>query len=235
MIKTVRNILNQTGFDIIRHSRFTDFEILRNKLLRGCTHVVDVGANSGQWGSDLRRCGWSGPIYSFEPINYFFNLLEKAASDDKSWNVYNFGLGDVDEQLEINVAGNHGGSSSFLQIDPRVTRIEPDTKTIQNETCDIRRLSDLKLFPRNSRVYLKADVQGFELKVLDGSSEIEGSLEALELEVSLVALYSGSPLIEDILIKTRRMGFAPVQIKPGFADIEENQLLQMDIMFKRII
>ena len=70
MIKTVRNILNQTGFDIIRHSRFTDFEILRNKLLRGCTHVVDVGANSGQWGSDLRRCGWSGPIYSFEPINF---------------------------------------------------------------------------------------------------------------------------------------------------------------------
>src|SRR4051794_33214847 len=48
-------------------------------------HVIDIGANVGQFGSSLRAVGYKGSIYSFEPVPEACAELEKRASRDARW------------------------------------------------------------------------------------------------------------------------------------------------------
>ncbi len=49
--------------------------------------VIDVGANMGQFGIDLRSAGYDGQIISFEPITECYDHLQSIA--DKNWLIEN--------------------------------------------------------------------------------------------------------------------------------------------------
>ncbi len=68
--------------------------------------VIDVGANEGQFASELRRMGYQGKIISFEPIASVFEKLKKVASTDRDWDVYNLALGQKNSQQTLNKAGD---------------------------------------------------------------------------------------------------------------------------------
>ncbi len=78
--------------------------------------VFDVGANSGQFATGLRRAAYKGRIISFEPLSGPSSLLESKASKDPLWDCQRYALGDVDGTISINVAGNAGASSSVLPM-----------------------------------------------------------------------------------------------------------------------
>ena len=56
--------------------------------------------------------------------------------------------------------------------------------------------------------FLKLDVQGFELEVLKGSEQVLRSAEAVMMEVNLIAVYEGSPLVHRWWRSWRRTGSA---------------------------
>src|SRR5271155_5120319 len=78
--------------------------------------ILDVGANSGQYATGLRRAAFKGRIVSFEPLSGPFSLLERKASKDPLWVCRQCALGDFDGTISINVAGNAGASSSVLPM-----------------------------------------------------------------------------------------------------------------------
>src|SRR5277367_4402561 len=65
--------------------------------------VLDVGANSGQFGQKLRGFGYRGAIVSYEPVSSAFNYLEGIAKSDNKWTANNFAIGAEMGQLKINI------------------------------------------------------------------------------------------------------------------------------------
>src|SRR5882724_10524533 len=65
-------------------------------LLRafGISCVLDVGANSGQFGRKLRLAGYSGRIVSFEPVSGPYRQLTEVAKRDDEWCTAQMALGD---------------------------------------------------------------------------------------------------------------------------------------------
>ena len=78
--------------------------------------VIDVGANVGQFGIDLRISGYRGEIISYEPVAEFFDQLQLNSRRFGDWKAFQMGIGSREENLNIAVAGNSGLSSSFLKM-----------------------------------------------------------------------------------------------------------------------
>jgi hypothetical protein len=112
----------------------------------------------------------------------------------------------------------------------------PGTGYVADETIDVRTLDEeFAGVSRGARhVYLKLDVQGYEGAVLDGARRALPSIDTIQLELSLVPLYEGGPLMDEMWARLRGMGYQMVSIEPGFADDRTGLLLQVDGIFHRI-
>ena len=195
-------MVRQSGYDV---RRWPDgrYEYRRQLLLagRGITKVLDIGANQGQYGSDLREWGFQGDIHSFEPLPEPHALLSAAAAGDPRWHVHRVALGDHDGSTTINVAANGGASSSVLPMLNLHNEAAPQAKYVGATECPLTTLDALRMavWSPGDRLHLKIDVQGYERYVLDGAPDTMSSAETLELELSFAPLYEGSMLFAEAL------------------------------------
>ena len=80
---------------------------------------------------------------------------------------------------------------------------------------------------------LKADVQGAELKVLDGAAETLKQTEAVILEVLLFGILVGCPQLPEVIAYMKTKGFVPYDIFGYLYRPRDNALSQVDIVFVR--
>jgi FkbM family methyltransferase len=197
--------------------------------------VMDVGANTGQYGIELRReCRFKKRIVSFEPMADAFAELSAKSRSDSLWTAVHSGLGRETSSATINVAGN-SASSSLLDMLQLHSESAPSTAYVTTERIQIHRLDEIfstYCLP-DEKVLLKIDTQGYEMQVLEGAKETLPKITALQLEMSLNPLYAGAPLFEDLLMLVRKEGFVPYWFIHGFKSPHTLQLLQMDGMFVR--
>jgi len=231
MKRLIINSLAKIGIGVYR------LESNKKKLFRHyrVTHVLDVGANAGQFAKGLRKhVGFIGELVSFEPLSSAFELLEKAAAHDPKWKVLNCGLGDVNGSLKINISAN-SASSSFLPILPACEAAAPTSGYISHETVAVRTLDSifLEYCNRSDCVYLKIDTQGFEKQVLDGARSVLPHIATVELELSLVPLYQNQLVFPDMYELMTRLGYSLVSLEPEFSDPSSGKLLQVNGTFHR--
>ncbi len=191
--------------------------------------VLDVGANEGQYGLELRSTGYTGRIISFEPASGAFAALERTSADDALWDCRRLALGAEDGQVRLNVAA----ASTFSSILP-LPEYGESTRLASSEMVPARRLDGLvDGLGKMDKTLLKVDVQGFELKVLAGAGDLLEKLEAVEVELSVVEMYPGQALYREILDFLEARGFLLAGVDPGFTDKESAELLQMDALLVR--
>jgi hypothetical protein len=77
---------------------------------------------------------------------------------------------------------------------------------------------------------IKMDVQGFELEVLNGASDILSKVKYLILEVSFVEFYAGQPLIDEIISSVVDKGFRLYAFGKNTA--VGKRIIQTDVLFK---
>ncbi len=200
----------------------------------GINLVFDVGANIGQYASDLRRMGYNGRIVSFEPLTSAYKSLRERSSKDELWETVHCALGDYDGISEINIAAN-SQSSSLLSMTSTHVQAAPDSGYVGTEDVVLSRLDTiLEAFKdEHERLFVKIDAQGYEAKILDGASEVLPLIEGFQVEASLVPLYEGESLIEEMIVMMRKLGFVLVSIEPGFSDVQTGVMLQADLIFFR--
>lgn len=196
--------------------------------------VVDVGANEGLFATRLRDEGFGGRILSFEPLSGAFVLLALASSADPNWECQRLALGATPGEATLNVARNLA-SSSFLPMDSELPEAEPRFAYIGKEECSVSTLDALApdLFRPEERLYLKLDVQGFELEVLRGAEATLDRVIALDVELSQTLLYEGAPLMDEVVAYLAVRDYVLLRTEPAYVHPRTGEMLQVNGLFVR--
>lgn len=225
------------GIDIIRYqpSSHPQARLLRLIESSGIGLVVDVGANGGQYGGELREGGYRGKIVSYEPLSEAYKTLAGQCAGDSTWEARQLALGAEPGSAEINIAAN-STSSSLLEMLPTHLSAAPHSRYIGSEIIRVdtvdRQLPTLGSW--NGEIWLKVDTQGFEGEVLKGAVASLPKIRCVQLEMSLAPLYGGSETFESLLATMKAAGYRLVGLQPGFMNQETGELLQVDGIFRRI-
>ena len=198
--------------------------------------ILDVGANRGQYVSELRKnLGYQGHIVSFEPLSEARKIIKEKCVKDDRWQVVECALGSESGTSTIHVAGNLA-SSSLLEMLPRHTDAAPTSAMVSTETIEVKRLDEIfdEWVPQGSkRILMKIDTQGFELEVLKGAKGVIDQVDALQLELNATSLYKDAPFAEVVMAHVRELGFEPFWFTHGLRNPQTNQLYQFDGWFVR--
>lgn len=231
--------MRELGYDVhrFRPESSADARLLAMLRSHSIDLVFDVGANTGQFGTMLRGLGYLGRIVSFEPLSAERAHLLEASMDDPIWDVApQAAVGDEDGEIEIHIAANSQSSSALNMLDSH-SSAAPDSRYIGSEWVPLRRLDTLALeyFRRDSVAFLKIDTQGFEDRVLAGAEATIDRIVGLQLELSLVSLYEGQRLYDELIAQVSARGFNLWSISPVLVDPVTGRLLQVDATFFRSV
>jgi len=232
----VRGILHRLGVDLVRS--LSDEGLLRRRarlLDRFRVGVLfDVGASTGQYALTTRSLGFTGSIVSFEPLPDAFDVLQRRAGRDGRWSAVNLALAGTAGTMTLHVSGN-SQSSSLLEMLPLHAEADPASTYVTDIHVQVSTLAvELGKWSRaDDNVFLKLDTQGSERDILAAAGSAIERVVGLQVELSLVPLYKGQALAEDMISYCRALGFVPMAVEPGFWDPKRDRLLQADGIFFR--
>ncbi len=232
----IKKIIGLTGYEL--KNKFNDKNNLYSILKKANIEtVIDVGANSGQFGKSLREQGYKNRIISFEPVESAYQQLINNSKNDSKWVVpEKCAIGAQNETLEINISKNSFSSSILPMLDLHKEKA-PFSEYISKEKVPVYQLDLItqELIAKDTNFFLKIDTQGYEMEVFRGASKTIDSpyCKGILSELSLVELYSGSSLWLDIINFLEKKGYMFWSIYPGFTDLNNGRLLQADGLFIR--
>lgn len=232
----IKKLARKMGYVISAYDPARDFSAIRASLLKTLRIdvVLDVGANSGQFATQLRDSGYEGKIISFEPLSSAYRILSEASAPDKKWTALHCALGSQTGSADIFVSKN-SWSSSMLEILPNHTAAAPESKYVDKETITVKTLDSLfdEHVCKGEKVFLKIDTQGYTKQVLGGAAISINKISGLLVEISLIPLYSGEPMIGEVTGMLYESGFVLRAMEPEFIDKQSGQWLQVNGLFAR--
>jgi len=197
--------------------------------------VIDGGANVGQYGSLLRKAGFTGRIFSAEPLSAAFAELSVAASRDPLWTAERLAFSDKEGSIEMNIAANSVSSSALPMLSAH-SDAAPDSVYVGKESAPSTTLDSFvarhEIEP--AVTMLKLDVQGYEGTALAGATGSIGEFAAAQMELSYVPLYGGQWLAPEVNEFLEQRGFTLWMFdSAAMYDPESKRLLQCDGVFVR--
>jgi FkbM family methyltransferase len=194
--------------------------------------VIDVGANRGQFAVFARYKWPNARLFCFEPLPGPREVLTRLAEKLGNTQVLPYALSDEDGERRMHVARSDD-SSSLLAATPRQLEAFPDTLEIDELVVEVRRLDDLITAEDVSLpILMKIDVQGSELDVLHGASELLDAVREILVECSLVELYEGQALLDDTIRFAQGQGFRVIGLSDAVR-APDGTPLQCDVLFSR--
>lgn len=233
----IKSLLRTFGLDIhgFIPSSSPTAQIVKSISYCGTDLVLDVGANIGQFGQELRTGGYSGNILSFEPLSDAHSKLKIVTANDNKWMVHErCAIGNRNDIVEINIAANSTSSSLRRMLKSHV-EAAPYALVVGTENVPLRTLDHAigNYCDPFKRIFLKIDTQGFEWEVLDGAPLVLGRVSGIVIELSIIPLYEGQHLWRHMVERLEAEGFTLWGIQPGFTDQSTGRTLQFDAIFMR--
>lgn len=188
---------------------------------------VDIGANKGQFSLIIHYLFPRSKIIAFEPLPSEFKILKKIFKKKDNIRLFNYAVGKENKYLDI-FQTNKKDSSSFLKPDKLQLKYFPETYVKKILKVKMVRLNFLLKILKKP-VFLKIDVQGYELEVLKGTNL--KNFDYIYLEGSYAKLYTKQPLIGKIFKYLTEKGF---KLNGRFNLTNDNfgKPLQADFLFK---
>ena len=156
-------------------------ETLIRTLGDSLEYFIDVGANRGQWTSNLiknHRENAQGLLYEPSPSTY--EKLLKNVANYKGFNCKNIALGDVEGEMTFYESGPGSIYNSLVVgVTPNSTGIRVQVSTLDAE-CEREGMERVDL--------LKIDAEGYDLNVLKGARKL---LEGQRIGVTQFEYSSG--------------------------------------------
>lgn len=147
-------------------------------------HVVDIGANIGQWGRTFISYYPNSSIYSFEPSKKTFRVLRKNTESFNNWHNFNFAVGNPKDNI---LYLSQYGSAEHSLVKTNSSQGKMKIKTT---------ILDANLVPKNIDL-LKIDVEGYELEVIKYITNLQ--IKYLFIEVDLQDLDRNLKEIQEVI------------------------------------
>ncbi len=187
--------------------------------------VLDVGAYRGEWTTLCKSVFPEARVLMIEALDSQRSHLER-----------------VSERFRPDVA---------FEIQLLAAAATDDLEYFENETATSalpeweggsgrRRVASAKTLDQVLRErgwdgadFLKLDVQGYELEILKGGAAAISGAEAALMEVSLIEIYRGSPLLAEAVEFMRKRDFQVHDVCSLIRRPFDDALWQMDLVFVR--
>jgi len=238
MKKIIKSILQRFGYDIIRYIPLNSMSAQLRKIYQEHSFdiVLDVGANVGNYARDLRILGFNGKIVLFEPQSGTYGHLKKLAQKDRGIILApQTAIGEAEGEVLLNISANSESSSILAMLETHLDAA-PESKYICSEKVRVQRLDQVAIpyiDKPNSSLYVKIDTQGYEREVINGMSGILDHVKGIQVELSLMPLYEGQLLYQDMIALIESFGFELYAILPNFVDNVSGRTYQVDGVFLR--
>ena len=192
--------------------------------------ILDVGSNKGQFILLVESLFKNKIVYSFEPIKEILQKQKIFFEYKNNIYFFNIGLGEKSEKKVFYIT-NRKDSSSFLKFHKNDIK-NSDYKIDEERIVEIKALDKVISSTQLVRpILLKIDVQGYELNVLKGCSDLLKKTSYIIVEVSENEIYQDQPVANQIIEYLNKRNF--IIIKENLAtNISKSNLFQKDILFK---
>lgn len=195
--------------------------------------VLDVGANVGQYGKGLRDLGYTGRIWSFEPVRAAFEQLEARTRRDSLWNATHSAVGSATGDVTINVS-EMSVFSSIKTANEAARAFDSRAAVVERQQVPVAALDGLMAEESAENVFLKIDTQGFELEVLEGASDLCARLVGIQLEVPVENLYDDVWSFSECVGFMDHLGFVPAQSRTVNAGRKDPaSAVEFDFIYRR--
>jgi FkbM family methyltransferase len=238
-LKSLQKTANSAGYLFLPNWKINDLPLvthLQNLFERFNVHtVIDVGGNMGQYRDLLRHdVGFTGQIYSFEPVSKYALMLGERAKHDPKWRVFDFALGSVRATAVINVTYSPGLNSFLIPKRDAVPGFWNESPISSEETVQIRTLDEVLategISLSSGGTYLKLDTQGFDLEVLKGTKLTLPKISALQTEASVRPIYEKMPNYIEAISTLEAYGFDISSMFPVTYD-KSLRAIEFDCLF----
>jgi FkbM family methyltransferase len=161
--------------------------------------VLEAGA---RFGKDTKRMSalWPhGHIHTFEPVPALFNQLHEATKELKNVTCYNMAIADSNGSLPFHVSGGQSDACSSLLAPHTCVQERPLITFEQTIVVPVTTLDTWAQKENVGRIdFLWLDLQGAELRALQGAQQILKSVQVILVEVNLTERYKDAPLYDDV-------------------------------------
>ena len=153
--------------------------------------VIDVGANRGQFARAAAVCFPQAVVHAFEPLTVCHEQLRQVAGALPQITIHPFALGDSTGMVEM-FQNDYSPSSSLLPMEQLHRELWPKTANTKSISVPLDTLDNVTARRGvQGPVFLKLDVQGFELRVLRGAKQTLQETSIVMSEVLFEGLYEG--------------------------------------------
>lgn len=181
--------------------------------------IIDVGAFEGSWSKLVKHIWPSSKLFMIEPN---WENKERLAVLAKQ----------LGATLFSELLGQENGLSVEFKVMGSGSSIMEERSALPRRT-EARQLRTLDSLLRGIErpTLLKIDAQGYELEILKGASKILPACEAVLLEVAIIEINDGAPLLHDVVAFMKTRLFVAYDIVEIHRRPLDHALNQVDIVF----
>lgn len=194
-----------------RRTRASDFALrIVDTLVRPGDVVVDVGAAWGLYAYRLiHLVGGQGTVHVFEPNPIYRQALERLDKKYPQLHLHTVALSNAAREAILHVP-----NIADKMVHEMATLAPPQRREWEVGSrlqVSVRRLDDVVIAGESSVAFIKCDVEGHELEVMDGGRDVLSSRPAILMEIE--QRHHNEP-ISQVFARLEALGYHLFPVRP---------------------
>jgi len=210
------NLKNKLFKFIEKKNYHNHLKILQDKGLEINT-IYDIGAHKGRWTKEHSKLFPKSNFFLFEANQEHYKKL--ITRGHKTF------IGVLSSNGQDAKFYKKAGTGDSLYRENTITYSEESFELVKTKT--LHQVATDNNLPKPN--FLKLDVQGAEIDILQGSGDLLDECSLILAECPIVPYNIGAPELNDYLKYFKSIGFSPLRITEQHS--HRGSLLQIDILF----
>ena len=185
------------SLNFLKKNNTYKYHYFDKQFIRKGDAVLDIGANLGYYTILFAKwAGNTGKVYAVEPVTDFANIIKWAAKKYRNIEVYNYALGNKEQDVVLATPHNFG----YLRTGLAHVIDDKELNTPHEFTFEAKMKKGSVLFAHIPRLdFIKCDIEGYEEIVLPELNEL---LIKFKPVIQVETWGTHKPKVEAYLLKT---------------------------------